>query len=145
MFPKAADASVPNRIDEIMTDEVHFLAADMSIQDAAQLMAELDAGALPVGQADDLRGILTDRDVLIRVVAKGRDPAATRVEEVMSTDVMTCRAEDSAEHVIREMRTRQIRRVPVRDADGRVVGLVGMRALAAAALDAGDDGQGPLR
>lgn len=128
-----------------MTGEVHFLPADMTVQEAAQLMAELDAGALPVGTARDLVGILTDRDVLIRVVARGRDPASTRVDEVMSSDVLTCQPDDDVTDVVVMMRTRQIRRVPVCDADGRVVGLIGLRALALAIADALVDEPGPLR
>jgi len=114
---------------DIMIPEVHFLNPDDTVRAAARMMAELDTGALPVGGPMDLKGILTDRDVLIRVVAQGRDPSATRVAEVMSADVATCRMSDAAESVLIEMERRQIRRMPVLDGDGRVVGMVGLRAL----------------
>ncbi len=133
------------RIEEIMAADIHFLAPDMSVREAAQLMAEVDAGALPVGGPEALCGMLTDRDVLIRVVARGRDPEATRVEEVMSSDVLTCRADDGIADIVVVMRTRQVRRLPVRDADGRVVGLVAMRMLLAALAEPDSDEPGPLR
>ncbi|ACJ00611.1 CBS domain-containing protein [Rhodospirillum centenum] len=137
------------RVAEIMTRDVHFLSPDASVQQAARLMAELDVGALPVGEAADLRGILTDRDVLIRVVAQGRDPATTPVAAVMSSDVLTCTGEEPVEAVLLRMESRQVRRVPVLE-EGRVVGMLGARAILAvagkaAADDGGPGGRGPLR
>ncbi|MFC7334664.1 CBS domain-containing protein [Rhodocista pekingensis] len=139
------------RVAEIMTRDVHFLSPDTSVQQAARLMAELDTGALPVGEAADLRGILTDRDVLIRVVAQGRDPATTPVDAVMSSDLLTCTADESVEAVVRRMESRQVRRVPVLEG-GRVVGMLGARAILSAAGAAtgapvGEEpgGRGPLR
>lgn len=136
------------RVAEIMTRDVHFLRPDDTVQQAAQLMAELDTGALPVGAAAELKGILTDRDVLIRVVAQGRDPAATPVAEVMSSDVLTCAAAEEVESVVRRMESRQVRRVPVLE-EGRVVGMLGARAILALAGGAAGRGEpdepGPLR
>jgi CBS domain-containing protein len=77
-------------VSDIMATAVEFAAPDDTIQEAAALMGELDVGALPVGAADDLQGVLTDRDILFRVVAEGRDNAALRVREVMSRRVFTC-------------------------------------------------------
>ena len=79
------------RIAELMTREVEFIAPDAPVSAAAELMGELDVGALPVGGPADLRGIVTDRDLLYRVVARGLDASKLRVEEVLSAPVVTCR------------------------------------------------------
>ncbi|WP_114395011.1 CBS domain-containing protein [Oleisolibacter albus] len=123
--PPAGDPPVA----DVMTRDLHFLSLEDTVQQAAQLMAELDAGALPVGSSRDLQGMITDRDILIRVVALGLDAAATPVQAVMSADVLTCRETDPALAVARTLAGRQVRRAPVLDGDGRVVGMVGIRAL----------------
>ncbi len=107
-----------------MTRDVEFIQADASIAEAAALMGDLSVGALPVGSADNLQGILTDRDILFRVVAKALDARATTVGDVMTTTLFSCRPEDSAATALNLMGARNIRRLPVLDADGVVVGLV---------------------
>jgi CBS domain-containing protein len=113
------------RIDEVMSHDVALVPPEASVEEAAQLMAELDAGALPVGSGRDvIAGIVTDRDILLRLVARGRSPAETLVSEVMSSDLLPCRPEDTVEDIARTMGMRQIRRMPVTDDDGRLVGMV---------------------
>ena len=110
---------------EIMTENPRCITPDMSVQEAARMMKTEDTGVLPVVEASNskrLVGVLTDRDIAIRVVAEGR-PAAT-VREVMSSGVRTCRAEDSVEDVMRMMADEQVRRVPIVDESGSVVGIV---------------------
>jgi CBS domain-containing protein len=117
------------KISEIMAREFETVAAEATIEGAAQIMAELDVVALPVRDQDTLVGILTERDITIRIVAAGRIPADTQVAEIMSSDVFTCRPDDEAEAIGREMRERKLRQVPVVDADGHLVGLVTLAAL----------------
>jgi CBS domain-containing protein len=109
-------------VSEIMSRDVEFVAPDATAQAAAVLMGELDVGALPVGAADDLQGVLTDRDILFRVVAQGRAPAEVRVREVMSRTVFTCRDTDEVSVALDLMGGYHVRRLPVVGAERRVVG-----------------------
>ena len=101
-----------------------MLAPDETIQAAAQIMAEFGVRAVPVGAVEDLQGILTERDIIIRVVAAGLDSTATKVRDVMSSDVVTCEADTPLDRIAQEMAERQIRRMPVLDSDRRLIGLV---------------------
>lgn len=107
---------------EVMSAEVEFIAPEATAQEAAELMGELDVGALPVGSAEDLRGVVTDRDLLYRVVAAGRDPAGLRVREVMSSPAITCRPTDTLRQAMDLMTAQNLRRLAVQDAQGKVVG-----------------------
>jgi CBS domain-containing protein len=118
------------KVRDVMTRGVQLVDPDETVQAAAQLMADVDAGAVPVGREHRPSGVLTDRDIIIRVVARGADPAAVRVGEVMSSDIVTCREEDTAADVARLMGERQIRRMPVVDAEGRLIGIVSLGDLA---------------
>ena len=106
-----------------MTPDVEFVDAATSIQDAAITMGELSVGALPIGTADDLQGIITDRDILFRVVAKGLPPS-TIVADVMTARLFSCRQDDQIETALDLMGARNVRRLPVLDTDGRMVGIV---------------------
>ena len=101
------------RIADIMTRDVHVISPDRSIQDASRLMAELDVGALPVGENDRLIGMLTDRDITVRVVAEARSPVNCRVGDVMSRDIKYVYEDESTEDLARNMGDLQIRRMPV--------------------------------
>ncbi len=114
---------------DLMTKHVEFVAPGASAQDAAALMGELDVGALPVGTADDLQGVVTDRDLLYRVVAEGRDPRRTRVIDVATRLVFTCRPDDPVTAALDLMAAHSVRRLPVLDAE-RVVGWVTLQDLA---------------
>lgn len=109
---------------ELMSRHVEFLPAEATAQEAAEMMGELDVGALPVGNERDLQGILTDRDILYRVVARGLDPTRTRVREVMSAPVVACAEDDPVQAVMDAMAAHHVRRMPVQDAAGRVTGWV---------------------
>ena len=122
------------RVAELMTREVEFIAPDAPVSAAAELMGELDVGAVPVGGPADLRGIVTDRDLLYRVVARGLDASKVRIEEVLSAPVVTCREEDSVQAVLDLMAANHLRRLPVVDAGGRVTGWITLADLARAML-----------
>jgi CBS domain-containing protein len=109
------------KVSDLMTRHVEFVDPDATTQDAAALMGELDVSALPVGSTEDLRGIITDRDLLYRVVAEGKDPASTRVRDVATQLVFTCRADDALTTAMDLMASHNIRRLPVTE-DERVVG-----------------------
>jgi len=112
------------RIGDIMTRDVEFVEAGMTIAEVAATMGDLSVGALPVGSADDLQGIVTDRDILFRVVAKGLDSNAVTAGEVMTTTIFSCRQEDTVTTALDLMGARNLRRLPMLDADGRVIGLI---------------------
>jgi CBS domain-containing protein len=117
------------KISDVMAKEFETVAAEATIEGAAQIMAELDIVVLPVVDRDELVGMLTERDITVRVVAAGRTPADTKVAEIMSSEVFTCRPDDDAGAVAREIRERKVRQVPVVAEDGKLVGVVTLAAL----------------
>ena len=108
-------------VGDLMTRHVEFVAPGATAQDAATLMGELDVSALPVGSPEHLEGIVTDRDLLYRVVAQGRDPRRTRVLEVATQRVFTCRADDPIGVAMDLMAAHNVRRLSVAEAQ-RVIG-----------------------
>jgi len=123
------------RVSECMTRDVTIADPQETICDAAQMMAECDTGALPVGENDRLVGVITDRDIAIRAVAAGMGPNAT-VRDVMSGEVMYCYEDDDVEDVLRNMGELQLRRLPVLSRDKRLVGIVSLSDLTGAGQDA---------
>jgi CBS domain-containing protein len=119
---------------DVMTRGVEFVDPHATVQDAAVRMAEQDIGAVLVGSAERPEGVLTDRDILLRLVVTGGDPVRTRVREIMSTTLFTCSAEASLDDALAEMRERQVRRLPVVGERGEVVGIVVRSELLDAAL-----------
>jgi CBS domain-containing protein len=114
------------KIAEIMTRDVQMIRPEDTVQEAARLMSDIDAGALPVGNDAVAGGMVTDRDIIIRAVAEGLDPKVATVREIMSSELLSCRPEDDAAAVDKTMRARQIRRMPVVGTEGRVVGIVAL-------------------
>jgi len=112
---------------EIMTkDPVCCLPGD-TVDQAAQLMKDEDVGPVPVvadQQTKRLLGILTDRDLAIKVVAQARHIRAVTVEEIMSRDPVTCRADDDLQKAVDAMEKHQVRRIPVVDDDNRIIGII---------------------
>ena len=117
------------KVSKIMTRDVTLLNPDQTICVVASLMAEIDAGALPVGENDRLVGMITDRDIVIRAVAQGRS-ADTKVADVMSKEVLYCFDTDEIDDVARNMGKAQVRRLPVVNRDKRLVGIVSLGDLA---------------
>jgi CBS domain-containing protein len=126
------------RVSEAMTRTVRVANPDQSIRDAAMLMAELDAGVLPVGENDRLVGMITDRDIAIRAVAQGRGPDAP-IREVMTPEVRYCFEDEDVEDVVQNMADIQVRRLPVVDRSKRLVGII---SLGDVALTEGPDAAG---
>ena len=91
------------QIREIMTREPVVIGPDMVLKEAAERMRDLDSGVLPVGQKDRVVGMLTDRDITIRATAAGKDPNQTRVEAVMTPDVVYCYEDEDARDAARKM------------------------------------------
>jgi CBS domain-containing protein len=110
------------KVADVMTSLVEFIDPDATVQDAAALMGELDVSALPVGTATDLQGIVTDRDILYRAVAEGRDPRRTRIYEVATHMIFTCSPGDTLISAMDLMAAHNIRRLPVVGPERQVVG-----------------------
>lgn len=120
------------KVRDVMQQGVDPVAPGATVGEAALRMAELDRGAVLVGTAEALVGILTDRDIILRIVAVGRNPAEVAVGDVMSSTLYTCRDDATPDAAFREMRERQVRRLPVLNSAGRPVGVVTLRDLARA-------------
>lgn len=114
------------RVRDAMTRDVRVATPGQSIRDVARTMAEADAGILPVGENDRLVGMITDRDIAVRAVARGKGPD-TPVRDVMSTEkVMYCFEDDVVDEVARNMGDVKLRRLPVMDRDKRLVGIISL-------------------
>ncbi len=118
------------RVTDVMTTFVEFIGPDATVKEAAELMGELEVGALPAGSADRVEGVVTDRDILYRVVAAGLDPNHVRVREVLSRPVIACGEDETLQAAMDAMAANHIRRMPVQDAAGRVTGWVTLADLA---------------
>lgn len=122
----------PMRALDIMTEDPFTLTENATIADAARIMRDINVGIVPVVDNEDdlrLKGVITDRDIAVRAIADGMD-AKTRVDRCMSTDVRTVNRNDSVYDVMRVMRQEQVRRVPVTDREGRLVGIIAQADLA---------------
>ena len=117
------------KVSEVMTRDVTVVSPLQSICEAAKLMAACDAGALPVGENDRLVGVITDRDIAIRAVARNLSPD-TPVREAMSKQVLYCFEDENIEDVAENMGEQQVRRLPVLNRDKRLVGIVSLGDLA---------------
>lgn len=123
------------KIAELMTLDVEVIRPNDTLRTAAKMMADLDAGILPVGENDRLVGMITDRDITVRAVAEGRDPDKTTVRDTMTDEVRYCFADESPEEVARKMSAWQVRRLPVLSRDKRLVGIVALGDLVIGAED----------
>lgn len=119
------------RIAEIMTRDVAVVSPGDTLQHAARLMAEIDAGVLPVSENDRLVGMLTDRDITVRAVAAGKSPRKCTVGEVMTPDVKYVFEDESLDDLARNIVALQVRRLPVLNRAKRLVGVVSLSDLVA--------------
>ena len=117
-------------IRQLMTDNPCAIDAEKPVAHAAKMMRDENVGLAPIVEGDRLIGTLTDRDIAVRVVAEGRDPEATAVREVASTDLVTIDPEQELDEALRLMAENQVRRLPVVEEDGRLVGVVAQADIA---------------
>ncbi|HEX2494796.1 MAG TPA: CBS domain-containing protein [Steroidobacter sp.] len=133
------------KVREAMTRDVRLVRPDQNIRDAANLMAELDIGVLPVEEDDRLVGMITDRDIAVRAVAQGLGPE-TSIREVMSREVKYCFDDQSIDEVTQNMADIRVRRLPVLNRDKRLVGIlsIGDIAIDASAQDEAGEALGGI-
>ena len=115
---------MPKTVREVMTSKLCSIDTDKPVAYAAKMMRDEDVGIAPIVEGDRLVGVLTDRDIAVRVVAEGRDPEQVKVTEVASRDVVTLDPQQDLDEALRLMARHQVRRLPVVEEDGRLVGVV---------------------
>jgi CBS domain-containing protein len=118
------------KVSDCMTRNVKMTSPRETLQNAAIMMADLDAGVLPVSNGDRLVGMITDRDIAVRGIASGKGPEAL-VEDIMSREVRYCYEDDDSDEVLQNMGDIQVRRLPVLNREKRLVGIVSLADLAA--------------
>ena len=115
------------KCNDVMTKDPFCCLPDDTVVKAAQLMKAKDIGSLPVIKSENAKsliGIVTDRDLALEIVAEGRDPKNTKVEDVMTDTIVSCRAEDNLQEVMDVMSVYQLRRMPVVDDENRIIGII---------------------
>jgi CBS domain-containing protein len=115
------------KCEEVMTKKIFCCLPNDTVVKAARLMKHENVGAIPViedQQTQKLVGIVTDRDLALKIVAEGRDARSTKVEAVMTHDVVTCHAEDDLQKALDAMSGHQLRRIPVVDNDNKILGII---------------------
>ena len=122
-------ASPGTRLGDVMTRNVEVVRPDTTLQEAAAKMADLDVGTMPVCDGDRLVGLLTDRDVTVRAVARGAGPG-TPVREIMTSTVRYAFEDDPVDRAVKTMKKRKIRRLPILDRERRLTGIVSLGDLA---------------
>jgi len=126
------------KISDVMTGDVRVASPDDSIREAAELMAQSDIGSLPVGENDRLIGMITDRDIVVRAVARGRGDA-TLVREVMTEQIRYCFEDENVLDVAKNMSDLGVRRLPVLDRQKRLVGIVALSNIASGGTEQARD------
>ena len=122
-------------ISEVMTSNPGSLESGSSAVEAARLMRDEDAGLIPVVEGEKLVGTVTDRDIVLRVVAEARDPEETTVGEIASRELVTIDPQQDLDEALRLMARHQLRRLPVVEEDGKLVGIVSQADVALHASD----------
>ena len=117
------------KVSQVMTRDVKTVRPDQTVKEAAGFMLSEDAGSMPVSDGDRLVGMITDRDIAVRGVAKGHGPD-TPVSEIMTGDIICAREDDDVEEVATKMSRAQVRRLPVVDSSERLCGIVSLGDLA---------------
>jgi CBS domain-containing protein len=118
------------RIENVMTPDVSFVGPDTPILEIARKMRDNDIGSTPVLEDERLIGMVTDRDIVVRVIAEGGDVRNKTARDAMSPGVLYCFADELVESVLENMGDQQVRRLPVVDRDKRLVGVVSLGDLA---------------
>jgi CBS domain-containing protein len=111
-------------VNELMESDMAQISPDATLEQAARKMKEVDCGFLPVGEGDMPEGIITDRDIVIRAVAEGRNPSETKVRDCMTANICCCGKEDTLEDAAGKMSENKVSRLLVKDGDGMVCGIL---------------------
>lgn len=129
MAESRGEARARMRCSEIMTRDVRTATREMPLRDVAALMRDGDMGAVPIVESGRLVGIVTDRDIVVRAVAAGKDPSAT-IAEAMTTEIFSVEPDDFVFEAIRLMGDKQVRRIPVITESGELAGIISMADIA---------------
>jgi CBS domain-containing protein len=122
------------QIKDVMTSNPTTCEPQASVVDAAKVMAQEDVGSIPIVEGDRLAGVVTDRDIVIRVVAEGRDAQSTTVGDIASRDLVTVSPDDDLNRALELMAEKQVRRLPIVEGD-KLVGIVAQRDIALQGAD----------
>lgn len=112
------------KVKDIMTKNPTIINKNVTLKNAAEKMRELDCGVLPVGEKDNVYGIITDRDIVIRAIAKGKPPESEQVESCMTSEVFFCNESDTLQQAADTMHKNQVSRLVVKDDNGKVCGIL---------------------
>jgi CBS domain-containing protein len=135
-LPEPEEDEMGSSIRDTMTSNPRTVGTSTPVAEAARLMQSEDVGSLPIVEGDRLVGMVTDRDITLRVVAEGKDPQSTSVGEVASRDVVSVDPQQDLDEALRLMARHQVRRLPVVEEDGRLVGIVAQADVAQQGTDA---------
>lgn len=116
-------------VGEIMNKNVNVINFEKTLKDAAKMMADGNFGALPVEKNDKMVGMITDRDIALRALAKDRDPSTTTVETCMTEKIEYCFEDDDVNELVKKMKSSHRRRYPVVNKNKKLVGIVSLREL----------------
>ena len=122
-------------VQELMTRKPCSIDADKSVAYAAKMLRDEDVGLAPIVEGDRLVGTVTDRDIAIRVVAEGKDPESTKVKDIASINLVTVNPRQDLDEALKLMAKHQVRRLPVTEEGGRLVGLVAQADIARSGND----------
>ena len=120
----AKEADMGTKVREAMTERPRCVTPDTSVSHVAEVMEAEDIGSVPVLEDEQLSGMVTDRDIVIRAIAKGKDPRGMPVREILSREVVSVRPDNDLSDALQLMASHQVRRLPVVDEDNRLVGIV---------------------
>jgi CBS domain-containing protein len=118
------------KVGEIMSTAVEIVSVETSLHEIAKKMQKTDCGCVIVAKDDRLVGMITDRDIAIRCIAENHDPAGMVAEKIMTHQILYCRDTDDTDDVVRNMAENKVRRLPVLNAEKRLVGIVSLGDLA---------------
>jgi len=123
------------KVHEVMTDRPRAVTPETTVSEAARLMKSDDIGSLPILDGEQLAGMVTDRDIVIRAIAEGKDPRGMPVSEVASRELVTVHADEDLLSALQLMASQQVRRLPVVDDDGKLVGILAQADVAVEAKE----------
>jgi CBS domain-containing protein len=129
------------KIRDVMTTNPACVSAKDSIRDVARIMVREDTGVVPVVDGKKVIGVITDRDIVVRLVAEGRDPSSAKVNEAMTKDVRSVKEDSTVNDALQLMSTAQIRRVAVVNNNNEIVGIVSMKDIATESKDSSKIGK----